>query len=142
MKIITIFSFIILVGFGCKKAAENNADLLKVKWVLSSVQDKKTNAIKIYPSDAARKISIVFTDSFNILSFSGICNGGAGTYSLSSNSGEIKFTNLGTTLIACKYVEWEEYTIQNLYNAFRYKINGRSLEIYSNGAYNLYFTQN
>jgi hypothetical protein len=75
-----------------------------------------------------------------------ICNyrlhGGAGTYSLSSNSGEIKFTNLGTTLIGCKYAEWEGYTIQNLYVAFRYKINGSSLEIYSNGAYNLYFAQN
>jgi hypothetical protein len=63
------------VGFGCKKTNEKDADLLKVKWVLSSVQDKKTNAITNYPSDAARKISIVFTDSLNILSFSGICNG-------------------------------------------------------------------
>ena len=141
MKKIAIFSFsLVLIGTGCKKTAD--ADLLKIKWVLSYIQDTKTNAIKNYPSDAARKISIVFTDSLDILSFSGICNGGAGTYSLSSNSGEIKFTNLGTTLIACKYVEWEEYTIQNLYNAFRYKINGSSLEIYSNSAYNLYFTQN
>jgi hypothetical protein len=37
MKKIGIFSFIILVGFGCKKAAVNNADLLKVKWVLSDI---------------------------------------------------------------------------------------------------------
>jgi heat shock protein HslJ len=141
MKKIEIFSFIlILVGTGCKKTAD--ADLLKVKWVLSYIQDTKTNAIKNYPSDAARKISIDFTDSLNILSFSGICNGGAGTYSYSSNSGEIKLTNLGTTLIDCKYAEWEGYTIQNLYAAFRYKINGSSLEIYSNGTYNLYFTQN
>ena len=141
MKKIEIFSFIlILVGTGCKKTAD--ADLLKVKWVLSYIQDTKTNAIKNYPSDAARKISIDFTDSLNILSFSGICNGGAGTYSYSSNSGEIKFTNLGTTLIDCKYAEWEGYTILNLYAAFRYKINGSSLEIYSNGTYNLYFTEN
>jgi heat shock protein HslJ len=141
MKKIEIFSFIlILVGTGCKKTAD--ADLLKVKWVLSYIQDTKTNAIKNYPSDAARKISIDFTDSLNILSFSGICNGGAGTYSYSSNSGEIKLTNLGTTLIDCKYAEWEGYTIQNLYAAFRYKINGSSLEIYSNGTYNLYFTEN
>src|SRR5664280_2371689 len=139
MKKIEIFSFIlILVGTGCKKTAD--ADLLKVKWVLSYIQDTKTNAIKNYPSDAARKISIDFTDSLNILSFSGICNGGAGTYSYSSNSGEIKLTNLGTTLIDCKYAEWEGYTIQNLYAAFRYKINGSSLEIYSNGTYNLYLT--
>src|SRR5664279_4417566 len=136
MKRIAIFSFILIsVCFDCKKTAD--ADLLKVKWVLSYIQDTKTNAIKNYPSDAARKISIDFTDSLNILSFSGICNGGSGTYSYSSNSGEIKFTNLGTTLIDCKYAEWEGYTIQNLYTAFKYKINGSSLEIYSNGAYNL-----
>jgi hypothetical protein len=78
----------------------------------------------------------------NIVSFSGICNGGEGTYSYSSINGTIKITNLGTTLIDCKYAEWEGYTIQNLYTAFRYKINGNSLEIYSNGAYNLYFTLN
>jgi heat shock protein HslJ len=141
MKRIVIFSFIlILVGTGCKKTAD--ADLLKVKWVLSYIQDTKTNAIKNYPSDAARKISIDFTDSLNVLSFSGICNGGWGTYSYSASTDAIKITDLGTTLIDCKYAEWEGYTIQNLYNAFRYKINGSSLEIYSNGAYNLYFTQN
>jgi heat shock protein HslJ len=143
MKKIAIFSFIlILVGFGCKKAAVNDANLLKTKWILSYIQDTKTNAITNYPSDAERKISIVFTDSLNIVSFSGICNGGAGTYSYSSINGTIKITNLGTTLIDCKYAEWEGYTIQNLYAAFRYKIIGSSLEIYSNGAYNLYFTQN
>lgn len=143
MKKIAIFSFIlILLGFGCKKENLKDADLLKTKWILSYIQDTKTNAITNYPSDAARKISIVFTDSLNILSFSGICNGGAGTYSLSSNSGEIKFTNLGTTLIYCKYAEWETYTVQNLFYASRYKIDGNDLAIYSNGAYNLYFTQN
>ena len=141
MKKIAIFSFIlILVGIGCKKTAD--ADLLKVKWVLSYIQDTKTNAIKNYPSDAARKISIEFTDSLNVISFSGVCNGGLGTYSYSFSTGSIKVTNLATTLIDCKYAEWEGYTIQNLYAAFRYKINGSSLGIYSNGAYNLYFTQN
>ena len=142
MKIITIFSFIILVGFGCKKAAENNADLLKVKWVLSYIQDTKTNAIKNYPGDAPRRISIVFTDSLNVISFNGICNGGAGTYSYSSSTGAIKITNLGTTLIACKDVEWESYATQSLNNASSYKISGSNLVIYSNSSYNLYFTQN
>ena len=75
MKKIEIFSFIlILVGTGCKKTAD--ADLLKVKWVLSYIQDTETNAIKNYPSDAARKISIDFTDSLNVISFSGVCGGG------------------------------------------------------------------
>jgi heat shock protein HslJ len=141
MKKIVIFSFIlILVGTGCKKTAD--ADLLKVKWVLSYIQDTKTNTITNYPIDATRKISIVFTDSLNVLSFSGICNGGWGTYSYSASTDAIKITDLATTLIGCKYAEWEEYTIQNLYTAFRYKINGSSLEIHSNGAYNLCFIQN
>ena len=140
MKKIAILSFIlILVGTGCKKTAD--ADLLKVKWVLSYIQDTKTNAIKNYPSDAARKISIDFTDSLNVISFSGICNGGWGTYSYSFSTGSIKVTNLATTQIGCQFGEWEGYTIQNLYTAFRYKIYGSSLEIYSNGAYNLYFTE-
>jgi len=140
MKKIAIFSFIlILVGTGCKKTAD--ADLLKVKWVLSYIQDTKTNAIKNYPSDAARKISIDFTDSLNAISFNGVCNGGWGTYSYSLGSGSIQVTDLATTQIGCQFGEWEGYTIQNLYTAFRYKINESSLEIYSNGAYNLYFNK-
>ena len=141
MKKIAIFSFIlILVGTGCKKTAD--ADLLKVKWVLSYIQDTKTNAITNYPSDAPRRISIVFNDSLNVISFNGICNGGAGTYSYSSSTGAIKITNLGTTLIACKDVEWESYATQSLNNASSYKISGSNLVIYSNSSYNLYFTQN
>ena len=143
MKKIAIFSFIlILVGTGCKKANEKDADLLNTKWTLSYIQDTKTNAITHYPSDAKNKISIVFSDSSNDIGFSGVCNGGAGTYTYSSITGEIKVTDLMTTLIGCKYDEWETYTVQNLYTAIRYKINGSSLEIYSNGAYNLYFTEN
>lgn len=130
----------ILVGFGCKKANEKDADLLKVKWVLSHIQDTKTNAIMNYPGDASRKISIVFTDSLNIISFNGICNGGWGIYSYSASTGAIKITDLCTTLIYCG--EWEGYAIQNLDSASSYKINGSSLEIYSDGSYNLYFTQN
>ena len=141
-KILLFSSILILVGIGCKKANEKDADLLKVKWVLSYIQDTETNAIKNYPSDAARKISIDFTDSLNVISFSGVCNGGWGTYSNSFSTGSIKVTNLATTQIGCQFDEWEGYTIQNLYTAFRYKINGSSLEIYSNSTYNLYFTEN
>jgi heat shock protein HslJ len=142
MNKILIFSFIMfLVGFGCKKENLKDADLLKTKWSLSYIRDAKTNAITNYPSDAARKISIVFTDSLDVISFSGICNGGAGTYSYASSTGMIKIS-VGTTLIYCKYVEWEEYATQNLNAAFSYKINGNNLVIYSNGVYNLYFTKN
>jgi hypothetical protein len=46
-----------------------------------------------------------------------------------------------TTLIGCKNDEWETYTVQNLYYASNYKISGNNLAIYTNGAYNLYFTR-
>jgi len=141
MKKIAIFSFIlILVCTGCKKTAD--AGLLNIKWILSYIQDTKTNAVTHYPSDATNKISIVFSDSSNVIRFSGVCNGGAGTYTYSSITGEIKVTALTTTQIFCKYVEWETYTAQNLQYASSYKINGNDLVIYSNGGYNLYFTQN
>jgi hypothetical protein len=100
MKKIAIFSFILIsVCFGCKKAAVNNADLLKVKWVLSDIQDTKTNAITKYPNDAFSKISIEFTDSLNYIFFDGICNGGIGTYSYSSITGAIKISSIPTTEI-------------------------------------------
>ncbi|MGD0341703.1 MAG: META domain-containing protein [Bacteroidales bacterium] len=145
MKKILILNFImVLVGFGCEKESLKDSGLLKTKWILSSIQDTKTNAVTNYPSDASRKISIVFTDSLNVLSFSGICNGGAGTYSYvpsyTFSYGAIKITDLVTTLIYCS--DWEGYTIQNLDAAFSYRINGNNLVIYSTGAYNLYFTKN
>jgi heat shock protein HslJ len=139
----TILILVIIIScFGCKKDSLKDTDLLKTKWVLSYIQDTKTQAITNYPGDASKKISIVFNDPSDIISFSGICNGGAGTYTYSSISGEIKVTDLGTTLISCKYVEWETYTVQNLHYASSYKITGNNLAIYSSGAYNLYFTKN
>jgi heat shock protein HslJ len=133
---------VVLVGFGCKKDTLKNADLLNTKWILSYIQDTKTHAITHYPSDAAKKISILFHDSSNVISFDGICNGGAGKYSYSIQTGELKITDLVSTQIFCKYVDWESYTGQNLSSALNYKIDGNDLVIYSNGAYNLYFTKN
>jgi heat shock protein HslJ len=143
MNKILIFCFIaILVGVRCKKENLKDADLLNTKWTLSYIQDTKTHVVKHYPGDAKNKIYVVFNDTLNIVSFSGLCNGGAGTYNYSSLSAEIKVTDLITTSIGCKYVEWETYTVQNLYYASKYKINGNDLTIYSNGDYNLYFTKN
>jgi heat shock protein HslJ len=139
----TIFILVIIIFcFGCKKDSLNDADLLKTKWLLSYIQDTKTQAITNYPSDAAKTISIEFTDASNIIFFRGICNVGSGTYTYSSITDEIKVTGLITTEIYCKYYEWETYTVQNLYYASSYKIDGNDLVIYSNGAYNLYFTKN
>jgi heat shock protein HslJ len=133
---------IVFMDFGCKKENLKDADLLKSKWVLFQIQDTKTNAMTHYPNEAAKKISIVFSDSSNSIVFSGVCNGGTGKYSCTSGNGEIKITDLFTTLIGCNYSEWETYTVQNLYYAFSYEINGTTLAIYSKGTYNLYFTKN
>ena len=141
-KILIFCIMVTLVSIGCKKENLSDADLLENKWILSYIQATQTNVITNYPSDAAKKISIVFRDSLNVLGFSGVCNGGAGTYSFTTVSGGIKISDLYTTLIACKYVEWETYTVQSLYYAFSYEINGNNLVIYSNSAYNLYFTKN
>ena len=142
MKRIIFLLLIIASICGCKKAAMNDASLLKTTWILSYIQDTKTNAITKYPNDAFSKISIEFTDSLNYIFFDGICNGGIGTYLYSSITGEIKISGIPTTEIYCKYAEWEEYTTQNLTNAFSYRINGNNLVIYSNGVYNLYFNKN
>jgi heat shock protein HslJ len=138
----TIFILAIITScFGCKKDSLSDTDLLKTKWLLSYIQDTKTQAITNYPSDAAKTISIEFTDASNIVFFRGICNVGSGTYTYSSITDEIKVTDLITTEIYCKYYEWETYTVQNLYYASSYKLDGGDLVIYSNGAYNLYFTK-
>ncbi len=146
MKKLAIFLLTILLSlYGCKKENSKNDSLLNTKWTLSYIQHSKTNAITNYPSEEVSKISIVFTDSLNIISFDGICNTGWGIYSNSSNTGAIKITDLVTTInycLNCEYCsEWEGYTTQNLDSAFSYKINGNNLEIYSNGTYNLYFSK-
>ncbi len=140
-KLLIITTILILIFSGCEKRFMKDSDLVNSTWVLSYIQDTKSNVITNYPVDAARKISIVFNNSSDNISFSGICNAGSGKYSCDSQSGELKVTDLGTTMIGCKYVEWETYTIQNLYSATSYKISGASLTINSGGNYNLYFTR-
>jgi len=142
LKRIIFLLIIFISSYACKKENHIDTDLLKAKWILSYIQDTKTQAITNYPSDAAKTISIEFSNTSDIISFWGICNGGSGTYTYSSVTGEIKITDLITTLIGCKYVEWETYTVQNLYYASSYKIDGNDLVIYSNGEYNLYFRRN
>lgn len=144
MKTNLIFYFVlVLFGTGCHKENSKNeqASLLNTKWILSYIQDTRTNAIIHYPTDAKKEISIIFSDSANDVFFKGVCNTGQGKFSILSVNDSIKITLLGTTKIACKYVEWEAYTTTNLYYAFKYKINDCNLEVYSKGSYNLYFRQ-
>lgn len=139
MKKIFIYSLVLvfIVG-GCKKGSSKQPALINTKWVLTYIQDTKSNLINNYPADESKKIVIDFADSMDVISFSGICNSGAGKYSYSS-TGTLKITDMATTKIACKYVEWESYTIQSLQEAYSFNINGNNLIIYTNGDYNLYF---
>ena len=143
LRFLTII--IILLSFSClecKKDNHDDTDLLKTKWTLSYIKDTKKQAITNFPTDAPKTISIEFTDKSNLLFFRGICNVGSGTYCYSTTTDKIKVTDLITTEIYCKYYEWETYTVQNLYYASSFEIDGNDLVIYSNGEYNLYFTEN
>ncbi|HFD04943.1 MAG TPA: META domain-containing protein [Firmicutes bacterium] len=140
---VLIFCFIsTFVGFGCEKENLTDADLTNNIWELISIQDTQTKVMTEFPSDAPENVSIFFSDTSNIVGFNGICNGGAGTYTLTDNSGGIEISDVFGTLVGCKYGEWETYTIQNLLDAYSYEINGNDLKIYSHGDYNLYFTTN
>lgn len=137
---VLIFCFIInSVGFGCEKEHLKDAELTNNNWELESIEATQSNEMTDYPSDAPEKISIFFSDTSNIIGFNGICNGGAGTYTLTNSTGGIEISDLYTTLVGCKYDEWEMYTVQNLHDAYSYEINGDDLIIYSHGDYNLYF---
>lgn len=134
---------VITVGcFGCEKENLKDADLTNNIWELISIQETQTKVMTEFPSDAQDIISIFFSDTSNIVGFNGICNGGAGTYILTDSSGGIEISDVYTTLVGCKYGEWETYTIQNLLDAYCYEINGNDLKIYSHGDYNLYFKTN
>lgn len=140
---VLIFCFIItLVGFGCEKENLKDADLTNNNWELESIEATQTNEMTEYPSDAPEIISIFFSDTSNIIGFNGVCNGGAGTYTLTDSSGGIEISNLYTTSVGCNYGEWEIYTTSNLHDAYSYEINGNDLTIYSHGDYNLFFTTN
>jgi heat shock protein HslJ len=137
-RIISYFLIIAFILSGCKKDNSRQPSLLNTNWILSFIQNTKTNVTTNFPADESNKIVIDFTNSLDIVSFSGICNSGEGKYSFSA-SGTLEITDLGSTKIACKYVEWEGYTIQSLQEAYSYSINGNNMMIYSNGDYNLYF---
>jgi META domain. len=142
-KILIICLSLLLTGIGCKdeNPTIGQAPLLKTKWTLSYIRDIKTNARITYPNDAARKISIIFTDSLNTLFFTGVCNGGRAKYSFSYITSSITISDLFTTQIGCYYDQWEIYTDDNLMDAYRYKIIGDTLIIYSKGSYNLFFSR-
>lgn len=148
MKNIIIYNlFLILICYGCSKENTQNGQvpLLKTKWILTNIQDTKTNVITDYPSEVDQQWGteyIILTDSLNTIIIKGLCNDGGGNYLVNTNSDSITFSDLFMTLVLCKYEEWELYLWDNLRTAYKYKINDNKLTIYSKGAYNLNFIQN
>jgi len=138
-QIFSVLIIFLFCGSSCRKTESVSRELVGTKWTLATIKDLKTNSVLTFPDDAARKISINFTDSPNTLVFSGICNAGTGTYSVSGEPGTLSVVNLGTTKIYCKYAEWETYTVQNLNAASGYIISGTTLTVYSGGDYDLNF---
>jgi len=134
---------LILAASACEKSSFQNAPsgLMNATWVLSSIQDTKTNAQIQFPTASHSPEHIIFSDTATI-NVKGICNDGRGIYSISSRNNSIKIGGIGTTLVYCKFIEWEGYLWHNLDSAYSYKIAGNQLIIYSKGTYNLHFTQN
>jgi heat shock protein HslJ len=137
MKMTFLFITILLLT-SCERKENDTIGgqhpLLKTEWILSSIQDTKTNNITIFPSNVKSE-SIIFTDSLNTLRVKGVCNGCAGIYSVKDAS--INASGLMCTMIYCS--KWEDYLFYNLDSMFQYKINNNQLTIYSRGSYNLNF---
>jgi heat shock protein HslJ len=133
------FLFITILFLASCERKENNNDtgqlaLLKTEWILSSIQNTKTNVVTIFPSNVLYE-SIIFTDSLNSLRVRGVCNGCAGTYSVKDAS--VSTSGLMCTKIYCS--KWEDYLFYNLDSMFQYKIKNNLMTIYSRGSYNLNF---
>ena len=95
MKRNLIFLIILILSFdACEKSSIKDSALLKTQWVLSSIQNTKTNAINDFPSNNVRSEYIIFTDSANILFIAGTCNGCRAAYLISNDS--IKTSGLGS----------------------------------------------
>jgi heat shock protein HslJ len=133
------FIFIIILFLTSCERKDNNTDtgqlpLLNTEWILTSIQNTKTNVVTIFPSNV-RNESIIFTDSLNSLRVKGVCNGCAGTYLVIGAS--VSTSGLMCTMMYCS--KWENYLFYNLDSMFHYKINNNLLTIYSRGSYNLNF---
>jgi hypothetical protein len=125
--------------FACKKESDyTKPPLINNIWILSGVQSTSSGQTIDFPSGAPKKIAILFLDSLNTIFFSGECNGGSGKFTIYPESDSIT-SSVGTTLVYCEYVEWESYTVEGLNNAYKFLIDGRDLNIFSTGQYNLKF---
>jgi heat shock protein HslJ len=132
-----------LMVIGCKKDRPKEAPLFSdTVWTLTSIQNVSTKLMFNFPSDAARKITVVFSDGQ--VGITGICNTGTGNFTsvqFDSTLGTITVTDLSSTKVNCDYSEWEGYVLQSLGKAYKFEISGSSLDISSTGDFNLHFVE-
>jgi heat shock protein HslJ len=132
------FLFIVILFLTSCERKENvdsgQIPLLKTEWILSSIQNTKTNVVTAFPNNVQSE-SIIFTDSLNSLRVNGVCNGCTGTYTVRDDS--VSINGLMCSLIYCS--KWEDHLFNNLDSMFQYRINNNLLTIYSKGSYNLNF---
>ena len=130
-----------ITAFSCKKDDEANKQvnpLLIKAWILTSIQNTKTNQMIDYPDSFTYKERIIFNDSIS-LSFSGNCgNHGYANYSVNNNSIKLSDYKIDHMYFCFRY-EWENYFFNNLDSAYQYNVTENKLIIYSKGDYNLYF---
>ena len=138
MKYYLIVTIIIFLC-SCRKSdiTTNQTAILNHTWILSSIQNTRTNETIKYPDNILHKESITFADNLSTLSFGGVCNGGQGNFMLYND--KIVITDLITTQIYCQYYEWEKYLINNLDSISKFTVSNNQLTIYSKGSFNLIF---
>lgn len=132
-----------LVMMGCKKDNPKEPPLfMDTVWTLTYIQNVSTKLTFNFPSDASGKITLVF--SGGQINIEGICNTGTGNFTtvqFDSTLGTLTVTDLSSTKVNCDYSEWEGYVLQSLGKAYKYEINGSSLDITSTGDFNLHFVE-
>jgi heat shock protein HslJ len=137
IRILLFLSLVIyIVAFGCKRNDPQNSDLFQ-KWILTSVQNTKSNKIVNYPDTTKLIETIAFTDT--ALLIDGACgNYGQAHYYIKNDT--IAFTKFFIwAVLYCDLYQWEEDVLNNLDSAYRYTIKGSQLKIYSKGSQNLIF---
>ena len=144
MKSLKLFLFlsgiVAMIVFGCKKDDENKIvnPLLIKTWVLTSMEDTKTNQMIDYPDSIMLKYYLVVEDSISLAYYG--C--GLGHYHAKYwvTDSKIKLYDIEYTHAdLCFDENWEEQVFGNIERANRYKVTDDKLIIYSSGDYNLYF---
>jgi hypothetical protein len=121
-----------------KDIQDTHADLLKITWELSYIPNNILDSELYNSGKLNRKISIIFQDSLPLMYWKGVCNSGFGRFYISSSNDSIRIKGLNTTLMGCPY-EFEESVYKSLFMAYRLKITGDELVIFSKGDFDLHF---